>query len=160
MPIGVALDLIVGAVAQAGEVEHLFDALRRHRSAGGSQFTEVGAGREVRIEGRRFDKRSHLEQATSIAALERLAEQLDHAAVGVDQPGQDSHGRRLAGAVGPEEAVHDARRYRQVEAVEGVPRPVALAQATGRKGEAVRAAHAGPPPASRAGFVGGVPESK
>ena len=66
-------------------------------------------GRQVRVERRRSRSGADLEQEPPVAPRRRLAEQLDRAAVGVDQPRQEAHRRGLAGAVRPEEAVDDAR---------------------------------------------------
>ena len=56
------------------------------------------------------------------------AEQPHAAAVGLDQTQQDPDGGRLAGAVGPEEAVHFALAHAQVEAVERPNRAEVLCQ--------------------------------
>jgi hypothetical protein len=78
----------------------------------------------------------------------------------VYKPGQGAHRRRLAGAVGSEEAVHHARRDRKVETVERAPRSVTLAQAARRQGQTTGATQAGPPWTFRTRLVAGaVPES-
>ena len=59
-------------------------------------------------------------------------EHLRGAAVGAEQAEQDADGGRLAGAVGPEEAVHLAGLDAQVEAVERPHPAEALAQAADR----------------------------
>ena len=91
---------------------------RRGRAAGG-QRAQVCPRRQVRIERWRFDQRADVEQDPPPPAIEFLAEHLDRATVAVHETGQDAHRRRLAGTVGTEEAVHDAGRHGQVEAVEG-----------------------------------------
>ena len=65
----------------------------------------------------------------SAPAVELLAEHLNRAAVAAHQTGQDAHRRGFARAIGPEEAVNDAGRDGQVEAVERSARAIALAQA-------------------------------
>src|SRR5450759_65013 len=95
----------------------------------------------------------------SVSALEWPAEDLDRPAICVDQPCQDAHRRRLAGAVGSEVAVNHASRDRQVETVERAPGAVALAQATSRQSEAIRRARHAGPPGPGDGLMGCVPES-
>ena len=62
-----------------------------------------------------------------LPAPERLPEQLDGSGVRVEQPGEQAHRGRLAGAVRAEEAVDHAARDGEVEAVEsplrGIPVP-------------------------------------
>ena len=70
-----------------------------------------------------------------VAAPERLAEQLDRARVRVEQPGEEPHRRRLAGAVGTQEAVDDPGRHGQVEAVEREARAIALPEPARGEGE-------------------------
>ena len=48
--------------------------------------------------------------------------------VGLHEPGDDAHGRRLAGAVRPEKAQHLAPLHGERDPVDRVERPVALAQ--------------------------------
>jgi hypothetical protein len=56
---------------------------------------------------------------------------LDRAGVGLEQGGEDADGRRLAGAVGPEQSEHGALGDDQVEPVEGGDIPEALDQPRG-----------------------------
>ena len=72
---------------------------------------------------------------------ERPPEDLDRARIGVDEPGEQAHRRRLARAVRAEEAVDDAGRDGQVEPGEGRPRAVALLQAARRERESVGSGH-------------------
>jgi hypothetical protein len=77
------------------------------------------------------------EQPDAVADLGGLADHVEAghpgpAAVGPQQGGQDPHRGGLAGAVGPEEPADRAFGDGQVEAVQGVGRAVALAQALGQ----------------------------
>src|SRR6185437_9660837 len=103
--------------------------------------TQVRAAGEVRVERGRFHERADLEQPPPVVAREWPAEQLDRARVRMEQAGEQAHRRRLAGAVGAEEAVDNPARDGQVEAVEGEPRAVALAQAARRQGEGAGGGH-------------------
>ena len=87
--------------------------------------------------GRRTASRSWRRRRTAAcgrATTERPAEHLDRAGVRVGEPGQQPHGRRLARAVGAQEAVDRRRGDGQVQAVERGPRAVALDQAARRDG--------------------------
>ena len=125
------------AVAQADQVEQLLDPLVGGPRAGCGQRTQVFAAAQVRIEGRRFDESTDLEQPPPIASPERPAQHLDRSRVGSDEAGQQPHRGGLAGAIGSEEPVDHAGRHRQVEPVEGEALAVALAQAPRGEGEAV-----------------------
>jgi hypothetical protein len=57
------------------------------------------------------------------------ADDARRAAVGLQEGGEDAHGRRLAGAVGAEEPEHRARLGREVDAAEGVDLSVGLLEA-------------------------------
>jgi hypothetical protein len=57
------------------------------------------------------------------------AEDLGVTAVGVEDGGEDAHGRRLAGAVGPEQPEHGARCRGKVDTGEGLHLAEALGQA-------------------------------
>src|SRR5439155_7558900 len=86
---------------------------------------------------RRLDEGADLEQPPTVSASERPAEQLDAARVGMDEPREDAHRRRLAGTVGAQEAVHDARRDREIQAVERDHLAVALDEPAGRERQAI-----------------------
>jgi len=72
----------------------------------------------------------------TVSTTEGLAKDLDLARVGVDEAGQQPHGRRLPGTVRSEEAVDDAIRHREVEPGQRGSSAVALAQVARREGEA------------------------
>src|SRR5206468_11782581 len=89
------------------------------------------------IERRRLDERADLEQPPAVPASERPAQQLHPARVGVDEPGEDAHRRRLAGTVRAEEAVDDTRWNREIEAVERHHLAVALDEPAGGERESI-----------------------
>ena len=66
-PEGVALDLVARPFAEADELEQLLDPTARGGRAGGGEGAQVLAARQVRVEGRRFDQRTDLEQAVPVA---------------------------------------------------------------------------------------------
>ena len=149
-PERVRLDLVPRPIAQPDELEQLLDPAVRGRRSGGGERPQVLPAGQVRVEGRRLDERSDLEQPVPVAPAERPAEDLDRARVGMDQAGQQPHRRRLAGAVRAEEAVHDAGRHGQVQARQGDPGSVALREPARREGQPVRrhAAHPSRPVAA------------
>ena len=123
---------------QADELEDLLDPALGGRCAARRESAQVGPPRQVGIEGRRLDQRADVEEPAPVAPPERPAEQLDRAAVGVDEAREQAHRRRLAGAVRPEEAVDDAGRHGQVETGQRHPRAVVLLETPRREGEPVR----------------------
>ena len=101
-------DLRLGAAGQAGEVEQMRDA-RAHRALGQAEVAaihqQVFRRREVRVEvvHLRHDADAHARLAR--AARHRQARQADLARVRRGQAESAAQGRRLAGAVGPQQSV-------------------------------------------------------
>ena len=128
---------IVRSILQPDQLEELLDPLGPHWRSDRGELSQVGASGKVGVEGRRLDERADTVEAMAVAAGERLAQDLDGTAVGMDQPGEQAHRRRLPGPVRTQKAVHDAGRDGQVEPVEGQTRAVALAQPACRQRKVV-----------------------
>jgi hypothetical protein len=113
---------------QAGLGEHGGDPAAGYARVAG-EHPQVVAAREERVEAGRLDHRAHPHQPVRRAG--RLA-QHDCAAGGrAHEPEQHPQRRRLAGAVGAEEAVHLAAPHAQIEPVDCDDRPVPLCQRVG-----------------------------
>src|SRR5438874_5689779 len=79
-----------------------------------------------------------------VGATERTAEDLDAAGVGMDQPCEQTHGRRLASAVRSQKAIDNAVRHGQVEPSKGRSRAVAFAKVAGCESVTAIADHCQP----------------
>ena len=136
-PERVRVHAVTCPVDESHELEELLDPLPRRRSPRRGDRTEVLATGQERIEGRRLDEGADLEQPPTVSASERPAEQLDAARVGMDEPREDAHRRRLAGTVRAQEAVHDASRDREIQTVERDHLAVALDEPAGGERQAI-----------------------
>ncbi len=123
----------VGVGGQLDEAQQNVDAGggRGEQAAGD---LEVFAAGEVAVERRALDERADAAERTAVARGERLAEDLHRAAARPQQAQQQADRRRLAGAVGTEEAVDGAGRHREVQLVDAVAAREALAQSVGLDG--------------------------
>jgi hypothetical protein len=92
---------------------------------GGEQL-QVASRRQVRVEPRALDEPGHPGQRAR-PGLARPPEQPDRAGIGPHQPEQHPQQRRLARAVGPEQAVHPAP-YPQIDTGHRYRRAVTLHQ--------------------------------
>jgi hypothetical protein len=134
---GVRLGRSVGGVGQA---EHLEQLVGAGPHVPGREVGELADEAEVLAAGEVLVDRCVLagetdQRAHGVGLAHHVvAEHARPPGVGLDDRGQDPHGRRLAGAVRAEEAEHGARRHAQVDAVEGVDVAEALAQAFDRDG--------------------------
>ena len=146
----VAADLVLGARASSTDLEHLVDpragAVAVER---GEQFEVLAAG-QIGVEpGCLHEAGDPLERAGALS--HRVApEQLDLAGARRDQPERHPQGGRLAGPVGPEEAVHVPGADVQVDVVDREDFPVTLDQAPCRDGRRVDAGARGHAPGLRA----------
>ena len=126
-PAGELVDRVAAAVAQAGEVERPVD-----RGADVLDPVEAGEDREVVLDGDvdvevvELGDDAHLRARRLRFAGQLVAEHPQLALVGDRLAGQQPHRRRLAGAVGPEQAEADALRHLEVEPVDGGDRAEAL----------------------------------
>ena len=121
-----AADPLAGHVVEAHERDHLVDARARDAVRLGHR-AEVVEGAAAGVDGARLEHRADL--------VQRRLELVVAAPVGANraggrriEPHDHAHGRRLAGAVGAEEAGDDARLHGEREVVDGQLLPVALAQ--------------------------------
>ncbi len=87
---------------------------------------EVLAAGEVDVDGRALPRQADLEARLGGLVDHVVAHHLGAPAVGPQDGGQDAHGGRLAGAVGPEQAEDRAGRHLEVDAAQGVHVLVAL----------------------------------
>ena len=119
-PAGELVDGVAAAVAQAGEVERPVD-----RGADVGHAVEAGEDREVVFDGDvdvevvELRDDAHLGPGGLGVAGQLVAERAQFAGVGQRLPGQQPHRRRLAGAVGAEQAEADALGHVEVEPVDG-----------------------------------------
>jgi hypothetical protein len=123
-----AAALSAGHVEQAGEQGHVLPS------------REAGVGRQLL---------GHVaDQAPGREGLlhDVVAEDIDAAPVRRQQGGQDADGRRLAGAVGPEQAGRSPFGHVEVDAVDGHERTKALAQLVDADGERPGGGHASASP--------------
>jgi hypothetical protein len=125
---GVAVHLVPGPFEQPHLVEYPPDARRAYTCIAGEGPQVVAAG-QVRVEGGRLHQRA--DSGERFGGAGRLAEQGRAARSGPHQPQQHAQRRRLAGAVGPEEADHLAPLDGQVQPVDGDVVAVALREAGG-----------------------------
>ena len=130
---------VAGAFGQADYLQQLVNATPERGRAGRRQPAQVLAAGQERIERGRLDERPHLEQAPPIALAEGASEQLDRPRIRVDQAGQQTHRRGLAGTVRAQEAVDDAVRHGQVQTREGHPRSISLVECPGSDRQPARA---------------------
>ena len=133
----VRLEQVAAAVEQAGGLEHLVHPSLRGADRPGEQ-AQVAPAAERREERRRLDDRAHPPGDLRQVARHRVVEHPDPAGVRADQTEQHADGRRLARAVGTEEAVHPAAGDAQVEAVDShltaVPGAIGLVQVARQHG--------------------------
>ncbi len=126
-PAGELVDGVAAAVAQAGQVEAAVD--------GGADVLdpveprvdgEVVLDGDVDVEVVELGDDAHLRPRRLRLAGQLVAEHPQLAAVGDRLPGQQPHRRRLAGAVGAEQAEADPLRHLEVEPVDRGDRAEAL----------------------------------
>ena len=126
-PAGELVDGVAAAVAQAGQVEAAVD-----RGADVLDPVEAGVDGEVVLDGDvdvevvELGDDAHLGPGRLRVAGQLVAQHPQLAGVGDRLPGQQPHRRRLAGAVGPEQAEADALRHVEVEPVDRRDRAEAL----------------------------------
>ena len=102
-------------VRQLDGRERLLDPIARVAAVERGQQLEVAPAVHVRIEGRRLDEPGDVVER--LHRLERVApEQPDRPLGGADQPEHHPQAGRLAGAVGPQVAVHVAGVDREIHA--------------------------------------------
>ena len=143
----VAPGLVGAALVQAHQVEHLVDAALGDGSTRRREDAQVVAPREVVVERGRLHQGAHFEEASALAPRIGLAQQLDLAGIGTDEPHQQAHQGGLARTVGSEEPVDHAARDREVQSLQGGTCAVTLHQPARAQGERVtargRCGHAG-----------------
>ena len=100
--------------------------------AGSVQDRQILPAGQVAVGGRTLDQRTHPRQHAPALARHPRPEHLDLAGGRQDEAEQHPDGRRLARAVGAQEAVDVARPDVEVDAVDGPDPPVALDQPAGR----------------------------
>ena len=88
---------------------------------------ELGAG-ELVVDERAVGDEAHPRLRLARLPLQVVAADLDHAARRLEDAGDHAQRRRLAGAVGAEEAEQLARRHLEIDAVDGGEAAVALGQ--------------------------------
>jgi lipooligosaccharide transport system ATP-binding protein len=151
-------ELVGARVAAVGEVGHLERALDRLAALRARHAVEVGEDAQVLLDRQRgvevvqLRHDAHLRARSLRVARQLVVEDPDRALVGDRLGGQQLHRRRLAGAVGPEQADARALGHVEVEAVHRGDRPEALddsAQADG--GTPVHASQHGARPGSNRG---------
>ena len=123
----VLAEAVAGPIGEPDEVEHLGDAPHVVPAETGED-TEVLDGGERGPQRRAFDERADLAEV-ALGSVERLAEHGAAAAGRPDEAEQHRHGRGLAGAVGTDEAGHDAARQLDGQRVDRDPLAVVLGQA-------------------------------
>jgi hypothetical protein len=123
-----------GPAAGLGEVECVEQLGRPAGRVPGGQVVEPGEELQVLPAGEHIvDGRMLADQADPLADSVRPRHHVEPghfgpAAVRPEQRGQDSHGRRLPGAVAAEQAVHCPLAHGQVEPVQGGRVAIQLAQ--------------------------------
>jgi hypothetical protein len=121
-PAGVAADLAVRRVAQAHALDQLVAApaplALRHALQRGLQLHVLAPGQQ-RVQGRLLQRGADRRAHGGSRAHDVVARHASGARGGREQRGQHQHGGRLAGAVGPQEAVDLTRLHAQVDPVDG-----------------------------------------
>ena len=135
-PLGEAAGPVAGAVGEPGEPE---DAVDLGLAALGGQPAELRVQRQHLVRGQPGLVAEQLGQVADppprLAVADGPAEHLAGPGGRTREPEQELDGRRLAGAVGAEEAEHLAGLDAEVERVEADGPAVDLAQAVGLDGE-------------------------
>src|SRR5439155_8285709 len=103
-PERITADLVVTAVGEIDDLEHLVDASGTAAAVEASQAREVLAAGKVRIELRALDKARDAVECAHAVLLPGAAEQLDHARIGTDEAEEHSQEGGLPGAVRAEDA--------------------------------------------------------
>ena len=116
------LRAIVRALLEAGDRQRSIDRGRplpgRHPVQAREHLEHV-AHAQVDVEVALLRADAHPRPRELRFGRQTMPEHLDRAAVGHGLAGEDPHRRRLAGAVGPEQAVAEPRRHLEVESVDG-----------------------------------------
>ena len=128
----VGADLVVGPAAEADALERGVDAPVGALVARRGVHVQVLAAGEMAVEARLLDDRADARQRLRAVVL---AEQADRAAGGLREPEQQPDQRRLAGAVGAQEAEGAAARHLEVDVLEGGAIAEALPEALGVDGQ-------------------------
>ena len=132
-------------VGGIGESEHLEQLARPRTHPSARQSVQPTDHHQVLESGQVFiDRRVLAREADQLAHPTRIGEHIDpgdggRSGIGCHQSGQDRYRRGLAGTVGAQQSHDGARRYLEVETVEGGHRAVALDQAHGAHREIVGA---------------------
>ena len=127
---GELVDGVAAALAQAGQVERPVDRGADVRHAVEARVhREVVLDRDVDVEVVELRHDAHLGPGRLGVAGQLVAEHAQLARVGDRLAGEQPHRRRLAGAVGPEQAEADALGHLEVEPVDRRDRAEALDRA-------------------------------
>ena len=121
-PVGVAADLAVGPVGQVDDLEDLLEQAGPDAAVEEREALEVLPAGQVGVEAWALDEAGDAVQHADAGVGPGPAEDPDRARVGPDQPEQHPQERRLAGAVGPEDAVDLARGHAEGDVVDGADR--------------------------------------
>ena len=123
------------APAEADALERRVDAPVGVMAARGGVHMEVLAARQVRMEARLLDDRPDAGERSARSRGISLPRTRIVPLVGLREPEQQPDQRRLAGAVGPEEAEGASARHLEVDALERRTVPEALPEAGGVDGQ-------------------------
>ncbi|MFN8167611.1 MAG: hypothetical protein U0S36_02375 [Candidatus Nanopelagicales bacterium] len=124
---------LAGHAVEPDETDHLVDARRRHLRLRRQQ-AQVVARAARRVEELRVEVGA--DGAGDVLPVGERAAVPQRRAVAAVEAEHEPHGRRLAGAVGPEEARHESGLQRERELVDGARRAVGLAEPQGLDGHA------------------------
>ena len=111
---------IVGALGQADHLQYLVHPLAQLlalQAVDAAKEHQVLARREAHVQGHLLGDQAHLGLDLVGVGLEVQAIHGDLAAAGLEQPGEHRNRRRLAGAVGAQQAKHLAPRYLERDAL-------------------------------------------
>jgi hypothetical protein len=133
--VGVASDLAVGAVDEVDGGQHLLDQARPRASVQAGEALQVLPAGEVGVEAGRLDEAGDAPEHGGPVAVPGAAEDAQGAGVGPDQAEEHAQERRLARAVGAEDAVDLPGRDPDRDAVDGAHGPEGLHDAVGFDGE-------------------------
>jgi hypothetical protein len=123
-PEGEAPDAATGDRLESGQRDDLVDAFASD-AAGGGEGQEVVLGGPPGVHGLRVEQHADFAQGRAEIDVVGTVDG-DRAAGRAVEPDDQSHRRRLAGAVGPEEAGDDAGLHREADVVDGQLLPVTL----------------------------------
>ena len=131
--VGVAAHAVAAPPRQLDDVEHLLDPVAVTAAVELRQQVEVRTAAQVRVEGRVLNEPGHALERRDGIEHGVAAEEPHLAGRGLDEPEHHPQRRRLARPVRPQVAVNVAGLDGDVDAGDGLERPVRLAQARGRR---------------------------